>query len=123
MAEREQDRRNFERVSFEKEIHARLPETGEEFETKVLDISLKGLLVAQPRDVEIDSENTVNIEILLSDELTVSLTGEVVHVAEGEMGIKWTEIDDESMSHLRRILELNLGDAEEIRRELSELTS
>jgi hypothetical protein len=49
------------------------------------------------------------------------MAGEVVHREWTLVGVRCVEIDLESISHLRRLVELNLGDAELLHRELSAL--
>ena len=46
---------------------------------------------------------------------------EVVHKTSHHLGLRSLHIDVESISHLRRIIELNLGDAELLNRELEML--
>ena len=45
----------------------------------------------------------------------------VSHVEDNHMGIESTGIDIESITHLRRMLELNMGDSRILNRELAAL--
>jgi len=45
----------------------------------------------------------------------------VAHVEGGRVGLRRTHIDIESVTHLRRLVELNLGDPALLERELHEL--
>jgi hypothetical protein len=47
----------------------------------------------------------------------------VVHSQQDSLGLRCEKIDIESASHLRRLLELNMGDAELLSRELDELSN
>lgn len=47
------------------------------------------------------------------------MTGKVAHVAGGRLGVRCTEIDLESITNLRRLVELNVGDEEILNREIS----
>jgi hypothetical protein len=47
------------------------------------------------------------------------MAGEVVHVEDGRLGLRCTEIDLESITNLRRLVELNLGDEAALHREMS----
>lgn len=46
---------------------------------------------------------------------------ELTHEAKGQLGFVCTNIDLDSIKHLRRLIELNLGDQEELERELGAL--
>ena len=49
------------------------------------------------------------------------MQGTITHIEETHMGIRCDQIDMESISHLRRLAELNLGDAQLVERELEAL--
>ena len=62
------------------------------------------------------------ITIYLSDtDIALTFSGEVAHVSGNRSGMKFLHEDIDSMTHLRRLLELNLGSDETITRELSYL--
>ena len=46
----------------------------------------------------------------------------VVHVEDHETGLQCNAIDIDSVTHLRRLVELNLGDSEQLNKELSQLS-
>jgi hypothetical protein len=46
---------------------------------------------------------------------------ELVHKEKGRLGFKCKHIDIDSITHLRRLVELNLGNADMLERELSAL--
>ena len=46
----------------------------------------------------------------------------VVHQTSEETGLQCNAIDIDSISHLRRLVELNLGDENQLNKELSQLT-
>ncbi len=46
----------------------------------------------------------------------------VVHEHEDETGLQCNAIDIDSVTHLRRLVELNLGDSEQLNKELSQLS-
>jgi hypothetical protein len=49
------------------------------------------------------------------------MEAKIVHIEKAHWGLQWENIDIEGLTHLRRLLELNLADLEEMHRELSEL--
>jgi len=63
------------------------------------------------------------LEIRLHPRLTISVNGSVAHVAETRIGYRFGRIDLDSFLRLKRLVELNVGDADEIHRELSALGS
>jgi hypothetical protein len=46
------------------------------------------------------------------------MAGEIAHVNGTQLGIRCIEIDLESITNLRRLVELNMGDEETLNREL-----
>ena len=50
---------------------------------------------------------------------SISMSGEIAHFEGGNVGIRCTEIDLDSMTHLRRLIALNLGDELTLGRELA----
>jgi hypothetical protein len=46
----------------------------------------------------------------------------VVHEEKDETGLQCNAIDIDSVTHLRRLVELNLGDSAQINKELSQLS-
>ena len=53
----------------------------------------------------------------------IRMIGEMAHVEPGRIGIRRSEIDLESMAHLRRLVELNVGDASLLDREFDALVN
>lgn len=118
-----QDRRIFDRTPLHKEINVDGEQREQPFSTAMIDVSLKGLLIKLPEDVSLKTEDAVQITIQLSDEQEIRLNGRVVHVETDEAGIEWTKMDGDSFAHFRRMIELNLGDPDEIKREIPRLGS
>lgn len=116
------DRRTFERIPLDNPVQ--LSRKGEEgsYSSRLLDVSLKGLLVEDPAEDSVEVDDKLEVTIPLSEEQQIRLRARVAHVEEGGIGLEWIEIDGDSFAHLRRILELNLGDSDVIRRELSDLS-
>lgn len=108
----------------------------EQVKTQLIDISLKGALIEAPKgDLPANGAKAV-LEIHLDDpNFIIEMNCEVVHAtavhatavhatAEEEMvrlGLRCYSIDVESISHLRRLLELNFGDPSLLERELISL--
>lgn len=112
------DRRQFQRISFDAPVE--VAQGKNKGFTKVLDISLKGMLVKTP-ELPLDISRPVHIRILLSHDVEIAMTAEWANEHKGLMAFRWTQLDIESLIHLRRLLELNTGDQSLIEREISRL--
>ncbi len=112
--------RRFHRVKFFAD--AELKSNSQSWATYILDISLNGVLIKIPHDckLEIDQDCTLSIELDGSD-ATIEIAAYIRHLHEDKAGLCIHHIDLESISHLKRIIELNSGDTESLNRELSEI--
>lgn len=115
------ERRKFSRVLFD--AHVELAQGNFHWRATLLDISLKGLLLQQPLPIQVSINEPVLVKILLSDNTSIAMSVTVAHQHHQQTGLVCSSIDIDSVSHLRRLIELNLGDATAAERELSELIS
>lgn len=115
------ERRKFSRILFD--AHVELAQGEFHWRASLLDISLKGLLLQQELPTDVLTEQPILVKILLSDNTTIAMSVMVAHQHHNQTGLVCTSIDIDSVSHLRRLIELNLGDATAAERELSELLS
>ncbi len=113
------EKRNFERVFLNKPV--KFASEGKCWKTEMLDVSMKGILVKKPADYNYKKGVKVHVEIKLGEIERIRMNAHTSHCEEGRMGLTWDHIDSESFAHLRRLLELNIGDADMIKRELGEL--
>jgi hypothetical protein len=116
------ERRRFSRISFHRpgELDVRVDRAS----CEVLDVSLKGALVETPLGFRAAVGRPCSLTIRLdAGDTTIEMQGEIVHHRGLQVGVRCTEIDLDSIAHLRRIVELNLGDEELLHRELSALVS
>ncbi len=61
----------------------------------------------------------MRLEVQLQDSpVRIVMEGAVAHRGDGRVGLRCTSIDMDSMIHLRRLMELNLGDPGLLEREL-----
>lgn len=113
------DRRRFQRFEFDAETE--LVQGQNRWPVKLHDLSLKGLLVHRPTEWDADPAQPFEASIRLSDDAEVRMQVEMTH-GEGELiGMVCRHIDVDSISHLRRLVELNLGDEALLERELAAL--
>ena len=115
-------KRRFSRISFHRP--AELVLGTERYDVEVLDISLNGALLEVPAGFTGRVGQPCSLSIRLEPtESYIRMIGDMAHVEAGRVGIRREEIDLESMAHLRRLVELNIGDPALLDREFSALIS
>ncbi|OQX30357.1 MAG: hypothetical protein B0D96_03170 [Candidatus Sedimenticola endophacoides] len=115
------ERRNFNRVLFDTPVT--LDGGGCGYESTLIDLSLKGALVRLPEQFSATTGSPVELRIGLNEgQLTITMQTEVAHATGGTLGLKCLNIDIDSITHLRRLIELNLGDPELLKRDLGALS-
>ena len=114
------EKRHFSRITFDAEVL--LNKDGKEWRANMIDISLNGLLLGTPDDWNSSEGENYHFEIVFTDSNHL-IQGKVTvaHQDENRVGFKITSIDVDSVGHLRRLVELNLGDEELLNRELARL--
>lgn len=115
------DRRLFTRIPFVANVEVEV--AGEIHTAELFDISLMGVLVRPEHEVALELGTPVRVHLALDQARTVVITtqGSIVHSADGRLGCRFEQVDLDSMIHLRRLMELNLGDAERVKREIYEM--
>jgi hypothetical protein len=87
--------------------------------TELVDISLKGALVVRPSGLEAPPGTPAILSVHLTDSPErIVMQVRVAHVTGERLGLQCVSIDMDSMIHLRRMMELNLGDPALLEREL-----
>jgi len=115
-----QERRHFARVAFD--APADLITVDGKVSTSVLDLSLKGALVSLPPDHRLSPGVPCLLCVRLQgDEQRIVLGAEVAHLEASRAGLICRSIDIESITHLRRLIEINLGESDLLERELKAL--
>lgn len=115
------EQRHFSRISFDAE--ARLTRAEEKWPCQLIDLSLKGALIVRPMNLNAQAGDQFLLELALDSEnkVVIRMQVSVSHVENDHIGFHCEHIDLDSITHLRRLVELNLGDAELLNRELSAL--
>ncbi len=90
---------------------------------KIQDISLKGVLLTKPDGWSGQKNDVFRLNIQMDGSAGISMSIQVAHVDEVSIGAKWTQIDMDSFSRLKRILELHFADSDMLSREISHLTN
>lgn len=119
MTDTSNERRRFQRIAFDAPT---VIAQGERRWTATLqDLSLKGLLIEMPAGWDGDPEQPFDALVELGSEAQVRMEAVLARTQDGYLGFVCQHIDLDSISHLRRLIELNLGDEELLERELAEL--
>lgn len=116
------DRRRFWRAAFQAEVQL-VAADGCVTPAELLDISLKGALVKVPQQWSGSLGDTCRIDLRLADDAEIAMRTVVAHVEGAHVGLRCENIDLDSITHLRRLVELNSGDAGLLERELTVLLS
>lgn len=115
-----ENRRQFSRVLFS--IKATLTLSEKNYAVSIHDISLNGALVTSPTDETSLQGQLGTLSFSLSDQQPdVEMHVAVIHHSEDELGLQVNAIDIDSITHLRRLIELNLGDEDQLNKELAQL--
>ena len=91
---------------------------------QVIDISLKGALLLLPPGSSAQVGMPCLVKLPLGDgtgDIVIAMAGELAHVEGDHAGVLCRSIDIESITHLRRLIEVNLGDPAASERELKAL--
>ncbi len=116
-----ENRRQFTRILFSIKAELMVDETF--YEVSIHDISLNGALITAVKSDSSIKGKLGTLSFFLSDgESDVTMHVTVVHENDDETGLQCNSIDIESVTHLRRLIELNLGDSAQLNKELSQLS-
>ena len=116
------ERRHYVRVQFD--APALLTIATAAFSVQVLDLSLKGALVTLPDNAMVPAGMPCQLTVpLTSTSDHIAMSAEVAHVEGHFAGLLCRSIDLDSVTHLRRLIELQLGAPSLLERDLAELTA
>lgn len=114
------ENRLFTRIPFEASVQIISAE--DTWDCDLIDISLKGVLVSQPDSWGGALDDPFMIELKLHNSDTIiRMDVSVAHIESNHIGFRCEHIDLDSITHLRRLVELNVGDTEILNRELTAL--
>ncbi|MHB2062494.1 PilZ domain-containing protein [Pseudomonas sp. SC3(2021)] len=119
MSEHPANRRRFKRIAFD--ARTELSQGQFIWPVKLIDLSLKGLLIEQPEPWLGNAEQDFFVDIHLSDDVDIQMDVHLAHEDQGQLGFVCRHIGLESIQRLRRLIELNLADEAELERELGAL--
>lgn len=114
-----QDRRRFQRVPLAGSV--RIYSGSALWETDLIDLSLKGVLVARPAAFAGAPGARFRMDLRVNGTLVISMGVEAARIEGDRLAFAWDRIDLDSFARLKRLLELNLGGHERLHRELAAL--
>lgn len=116
------EKRHFKRIEFDSTTHI-FGDSGS-WEVPLIDICLKGLLTEKPAkfNAVVGDHFIIEVQLTESDHL-IKMNAKIAHIENNSVGFECENIDIDSATHLRRLVELNLGDSVLLDRELSELVA
>lgn len=115
----QEEQRRFTRIPFD--AAAVLTCGDRAWTCELIDLSLKGALVRKPADWAGASGTACQLTLTLDEEVRIRMDVSVAHIEEQQIGLACQDIDLDSITHLRRLVELNLGDSHLLERELMAL--
>lgn len=89
---------------------------------QITDLSLKGCLLDFQSPWEGDLEKRYTLNLHLSEEAQIKMELVPMHIVGNKVGFKCIHIDIDSISELRRLVELNLGSSALLERDLLALS-
>ncbi len=110
------DKRQFHRIFYNSSVT--LSSENETLFCKLIDISLNGCLLRFDKQWTGSLEQLYTLNLQLSDDVNIEMHLSVTHVIGNNAGFKCEHIDIDSISQLRRLVELNLGDSSLLERDL-----
>lgn len=115
------EKRKFTRIIFSSPVT--LSDGLRTWQSKLIDLSLKGALIEQPAEWQFNDEVDYTLSFFLGDsDIEVSMQVDIAHKHDNLLGLNCVKIEIESVSHLKRLVELNVGNDKLLHRELAELS-
>ena len=113
------EQRNYRRINFKTEADISI--NNNIFRCDLVDLALQGALFRYERELPLPLGSQIPLSIYLPEtSVRMEFIGELIHQRGKFYGFIFISEDAESMGHLRRLLELNFGDAEQAEGEFSD---
>ncbi|EKO3813289.1 PilZ domain-containing protein [Vibrio harveyi] len=115
------ERRRFSRIIYQ--VPALIEQRDLVIPATIQDLSLHGLLLKAEDAKNLNLLQPVEVGFsFIQSEQTMRLNADVISIADNEVRLKISNIDIESISQLKRFIELNVGNNELLNRELEHLS-
>lgn len=117
MSTQDTERRRFTRINFDAKTELKNAEST--YSIALVDVSFNGILVKSDTPLALEIGDQVEATIhLLGDDIAIRTPATLAHRREQEYGFLIENLDIDSLTLLRRLVELNLGDETLLEREL-----
>ena len=118
------EKRRFDRILHDASTYL-TSQSSEKRPCKLIDLSLNGCLVlSQSASQFYQVKDPCNICITLADDLSIKTSAHIAFIGkENHIGVQFDDIDIDSITTLRRLVELNIGDSLILERNLHSLGS
>ena len=120
-----ENKRRFKRIPFQANVAIRFQDSTQKHEATLEDISLKGALIhLHDFNQTLDVRQACDVVITPADaEFIIKFTAEAIYLQPKtqSIGVNILSMDIESAGYLRRLIEVNLGSDQSLKRELSSL--
>lgn len=110
------DNRHFHRIHFAEKATLSCEE--KTWNCEITDLSLKGCLLSFESPWQEDLEKLYTLTLHLSEDAQIKMELTANHIVDNKVGFKCEHIDIDSISELRRLVELNLGNSALLERDL-----
>ncbi|PJC85021.1 pilus assembly protein PilZ [Vibrio sp. HA2012] len=115
------ERRRFSRILYQAPAELRQGEV--KFSCAIQDLSLHGMLLTSAKDNPLNPELPADVFFHLPEsDIIISLTAKIIDISPTLMRTSIYNIDIDSISHLKRLVELNTGDEALLYREMEQLS-
>lgn len=114
-----ENRRKFRRIVFDGD--ARVYSDRAMWQARLLDLSLRGAMIARPDGWDGQRGKTQRLELRLAAGLIISVSAIIARAGHNVVGYRFERMDFDSFARLKRLIELNTGDPDSVRRELESL--
>ncbi|KOO04965.1 PilZ domain-containing protein [Vibrio nereis] len=115
------ERRHFSRIVYR--MPAVITQGLNTLSASICDLSLHGLLLTSEHSSVLQDTEQVNVTFTLPEsDVTIQLIANVVGVNNNMIRLSIDHIDIDSIGHLKRLVELNVGDDELLHRDIESLS-
>lgn len=111
------EKRYFSRINFTAQSQIEIND--KVYQGELLDLSLRGALLRFKDHIPLEKCDHCTLSIHLhSSDIKLIFDAELVHIHQNNLGFKFISEDIGTMTHLRNLLSLNIGDYDKITDEL-----
>jgi len=114
------ERRRFRRFPVEGSVRLYSPKAM--WTCELVDLSLHGCLITRPDEFDGSHGDNYRVDIRLAGGVMIGMSCRLARPFDNSLAFACQKIDLDSFSKLKRLVEMNLGNAEVLYRELTELT-